>query len=198
MHKLKFIEAGQPLNQAKKALIALHGRGGRALDILALAKTLTDETFYLVAPEAQNNSWYPYSFMSNDPENTPWIDSSVEIVHQLITKIELPEIYLMGFSQGACLALETCARHPKKYGGIIAFSGGLIGPTLKKYPGNLDGTKIFIGISENDPHIPLQRAKDSYELLNQMGGKATLKIYEGSSHTITKEEINGAKKLLTY
>lgn len=195
MHPYNIIEVGAPLKQAKKALIALHGRGGTAKDILRLAKRLSDETFYLAAPEAENNSWYPYNFMSDDPSNGPWIDSAVEIVKRLIGETEryIPEIYLMGFSQGACLALEVAARHPKKYGGVIAFSGGLIGPTLKKYHGNLEGTKIFIGISNNDPHIPLQRAKESYGVLNKMGADTTLKVYAGMGHTITQDEIDWVK-----
>lgn len=197
MHSYKILEDGAPLNQAKKALIALHGRGGSSEDILKLAKKLCDETYYLAAPEAKNHTWYPYNFMSDDPSNAPWIDSAVEIVQRLIHETEryIPQIYLMGFSQGACLALETAARHAQKYGGVIAFSGALIGPTLNEnhYQGNFAGTKIFIGISDNDPHVPLQRAKESYELLKKLGARATLKVYEGMGHTLIQEEIDWVK-----
>lgn len=187
------------MDHYKKALIALHGRGGTSEDILQLANRLCDNTYYLAAPQAEGNAWYPYNFMAEDTSNHPWVDSSVEIVKKLIDKIArtIPkeEIYLMGFSQGACLALETAARYAEKYGGVIAFSGGLIGHTLNenKYQGNFAGTKIFFGISDNDSHIPLERVKQSYGLVKKLGADATLKVYEGMGHTILRDEIDWVK-----
>lgn len=194
MHSYQIQETGKPLNKAKKAMIALHGRGGSSSDILSLARKLVDDDYYLVAPEAENNTWYPYNFMSEDPSNTLWVNSAVSIVKRLIdeTSRHIPEIYLMGFSQGACLALEVSARYAAKYGGVIAFSGGLIGHNLdeKKYQGTFQGTKIFIGISDNDPHVPLQRAKESEKLLKKLGANVYLNVYEGMGHTIIQDEID--------
>lgn len=180
-----------------KALILLHGRGGTAADIMSLAHHFTDKNFIVEAPQAPHNAWYPHSFLVEEKLNEPDLSNSLSKIEKLIKNLEIPhdQIYLMGFSQGACLSLEYAARHGGKYGGIIAFTGGLIGKTLdlNKYRGNLDGTKVFIGTSENDPFIPLTRAKESKEVLKSLGASVTLKVYPGASHTVTEEEIQWVK-----
>ncbi len=180
-------------------MIMLHGRGGTAFDILNLNHKFCDDSFYIAAPEATNNSWYPYSFLEDEEKNEPWVTSAVDIVKHLIDEISKfitkERIYILGFSQGACLALETTARHAEKFGGIVAFSGGLIGKELndKKYHGYFEGTKIFIGNSDHDPHIPLDRCIKSKELLEKQGADVTLKVYPGFSHTINNDEIQFVK-----
>lgn len=201
MHSYKIIERGSPIQKAKKALILLHGRGASAYDILALADEFVSDSFYVAAPQATNNTWYPYSFMSNESKNEPWLSSSIEIVLKLIQEtskiIPLTNIYIMGFSQGACLSLEATARHPNSYGGVAAFSGGLIGEELntEKYKGSFNGTPIFIGNSDVDPHIPLLRTKESAALLKKMGAQVTLKIYPNMPHTINEDEIETVRTL---
>lgn len=200
MHNHTIIESGQIVDQASKALILLHGRGGTAQGILELAPDFCDDTFYVAAPQAPNNSWYPQSFMAPEKFNASALEAAVETVMRLIIDtaqyIPQDQIYLMGFSQGACLALEVAARFAGSYGGVVAFSGALIGDQLdgKKYHGDFVGTKIFIGISENDPHVPLVRAEQSQELLKKMGADVTLMAYPGMSHTITQEEINWVRE----
>lgn len=202
MHSYKIIEQGQTIDKASKALLLLHGRGGTALDILNLANEFCDPTFYIAAPQANNNSWYPYSFMSEEKSNEPWLSSAVENVERLIdeTAVHIPksQIYIMGFSQGACLALEVSARFATKYGGVIAFTGGLIGRTLheEKYKGNFDGTKVFIGNSDRDPHVPLERSEQSKNIMEKLGGAVTLRVYKGMGHTINEDEINWVKKFI--
>lgn len=192
--------SGQPLNKAKKALIALHGRGGTAQDILQLALRLCDDSYHLLAPQAENGTWYPYNFMMEDSSNEPWVTTSVETVKQLIDEtskmIPKSNIILMGFSQGACLALEVCARYADKYGGVIAFSGGLIGKHLdeSKYHGNFEGTNIFIGISDNDSHVPLIRVEQSRDVLTKLGANVFLNVYDGMGHTIIPQEIDAARE----
>lgn len=200
MHNGKIIESGQIKDQASKALVMLHGRGGTAQGILELTADFCDDTFYVVAPQAPNNSWYPQSFMAEEKFNASALEASVETIMRVIIDTEqyIPrdQIYLMGFSQGACLALEVAARFAGRYGAIVAFSGALIGERLdeKKYQGNFAGTKIFIGISENDPHVPLARAVQSKQLLEKMGADTTLMAYPGISHTISQEEIVWVQK----
>lgn len=202
MHSYKIIEKGQSIDKASKALILLHGRGGTAFDILRLADEFCDNTFYAAAPQATNNSWYPYSFMAEEKTNEPWISSSVEIVKRLIDEtskfIPKKQIYIMGFSQGACLALEIATRYAAKYAGVVAFSGGLIGSTIneEKYKGNFEGTKVFIGNSDRDPHVPLERSEKSKELMEKLGANVTLKVYEGMGHIINEDEINCVKKFM--
>lgn len=196
----EIIEEGPTLDKAASALILLHGRGGRAQSMLGLAHEFCDESFYIVAPQAPNGSWYPHSFMADEASNQPFLSSSIALVKNLIDLIAVHlshnQIYLMGFSQGACLALETSARFAESYGAVIAFSGGLIGSEINNahYRGDFNKAKIFIGISEEDPHIPLVRAKDSQHTLEQQGAIVKVAVYPGSSHTIREDEIKWVKK----
>jgi phospholipase/carboxylesterase len=199
-NKLEVLHQGPLVNKASKALILLHGRGGTARGILGLADVLCDDQFYVAAPQAPSNVWYPSSFMAEDPLNEPYLSISVENVKNLIDEtaqfIPKTQIYVMGFSQGACLALEVCSRYAVKYGGVAAFTGGLIGKTIneRKYQGNFEGTKVFIGTSENDPHVPLNRCEQSKEVIEKLGAIVTLMVYKGTSHQISPEEISWVKK----
>jgi len=200
MHQYNIVERGLPVDKASKALIMLHGRGSNAADMLNLAKVLDDGRFYIAAPEATNHVWYPYSFMAEDKSNEPWLQSAVETIKRLIdeTSHHIPknQIYLMGFSQGACLSLEVSSRYAEKYGGIAAFSGGLIGKKINKdkYHGDFEGTKVFIGNSDIDPYIPLERCVESKEIMNGLGANMTLKVYEGMGHNVNDDEIKWIRK----
>lgn len=200
---LDTITAGVPLNEAKKALIMLHGRGATPHDILSIARHLDVEDFALVAPQAENRTWYPYSFLVPINENEPSFSNSLEAIHQVLVAvqqngIEKENIYFLGFSQGACLALEFTARHAAKYGGVVAFTGGLIGDKVyeEHYHGNFENTPIFIGTSDPDFHVPVERVNESEALLNKMGANVTKKIYENMGHTISQDEIDWANKLV--
>lgn len=202
MHDYNIVEKGAPVTEAKKAIILLHGRGATAESILPLANEFADNSFYLAAPQATNNTWYPYSFMAPEKQNEPWLTSAVETVTRLINEtkkhIPLENIYLMGFSQGACLTAEVAARTGDKFAGVASFTGGLIGASLNtdRYTGNLKNTSVFIGTSDVDPHIPVERAKESEQILSEMGGNVTLKIYENMPHTIIEDEIETVKKMM--
>jgi phospholipase/carboxylesterase len=202
MHEYVLIEKGKPLSEASNAIILLHGRGGRADDIIGLADEFCDHTFYIAAPQAKDNTWYPYTFLGPEEKNEPWLTSSVQRIKRLIEEImvyiPVERIFLTGFSQGACLALEVAGRYPSQYGGVVAFSGGLIGETIKpeKYKGDLKGAKVIITCSEDDAHIPLARAKQSAELLKKMGADVVTNFYSGNSHMLTKQEVDWVKKLM--
>lgn len=199
MHRYSIVEDGISREEADKALILLHGRGSSAEDIMTLADEFCDETFYIAAPQATGNAWYPYSFLKPEESNEPWLTSAVETVKRLVDEVSIHvpvnRIYIMGFSQGACLSLEFAGRHPAGYAGIAAFSGGLIGEKVRpqKYTGRFNDTKIFIGNSDTDPHIPLSRAEESAELLKKIGADVILRIYPGMAHTITPQEIKEVK-----
>lgn len=198
------LHQGALITKASKALILLHGRGGTAHGILSLADRICNDEFYIAAPQATHNSWYPYSFMVEEKLNEPNLSLSVTGVKELIDEtakyIPKNHIYMMGFSQGACLALEVSARFATKYGGIVAFTGGLIGSTIeeKKYQGNFEGTKVFISNGDQDPHVPLERTEQSRELMEKLGAQVTLKIYKGRPHTITEDEINWVKQQIVF
>jgi phospholipase/carboxylesterase len=203
MHNKKIITAGSSLNEAKRALILLHGRGANAEDILSLAAHLNVNDFHLVAPRATNNTWYPFSFLAPPKQNEPWLSSALEVVDELIqdiTNAGIPteNIYLGGFSQGACLTLEFAARNAKKYGGVLAFTGGLIGDKIysENYKGDFQNTRIFIGTSDPDPHVPVERVYATSNILKNMNAVVTEKVYNNMGHTINEDEIMMVNRLL--
>lgn len=202
MHKENIIVSGNIKNPAK-ALIMLHGRGGSAEDILSLAGHLNVKDYLLLAPQATNNTWYPYSFLAPVAENQPWLDGALALVGkaagEAIEKgIAKDKIYFLGFSQGACLTLEHIARNASKYGGAVAFTGGLIGDKIYpgNYKGNFEETPVFIGTGDPDFHVPVERVNATTSILKQMGAAVTEKVYPGMGHTITQDEINLANQLV--
>jgi phospholipase/carboxylesterase len=181
----------------------LHGRGGTASNILSLARELNVAEFALYAPQATNNSWYPYSFMAPDEENQPALDSALQTIGELVKQVEqdgIPaeKIYFMGFSQGACLTLEYITRNARRFGGAIAFTGGLVGEQLtpENYTGDFNGTPVLITTGNPDVHVPLSRVQESVAVLEQHNAKVTLKVYPGRPHTITQEELELANTLI--
>ncbi|OQP54513.1 phospholipase [Niastella yeongjuensis] len=203
MHTKQVIKAGNQTGEATKALVMLHGRGGSAEDILGLAQYLPVNDFALFAPQATNNTWYPYSFLAAPKDNEPWLSGALAVVKELVADIEAsgikPEnIYFLGFSQGACLTLEYVTRNAAKYGGAVAFTGGLIGDRIYKenYSGDFAGTPVFIGTSDPDPHVPVDRVLASTQILTDMHAQVTQKIYKNMGHTINQDEINQASELI--
>jgi phospholipase/carboxylesterase len=203
MHKKKIITAGKSLKEANKALIMIHGRGASAEDILSLGEYLSINDYALVAPQATNNTWYPFSFLMPLQQNEPWLSSALELLNEIVTDINnegitSDHIYFTGFSQGACLTLEFVTRNAKKFGGITAFTGGLIGDKIysQNYKGNFESTPVFIGTSNPDPHVPIERVYATENIMRSMHADVTVKVYENMGHTINNDEIQNANKLI--
>ena len=203
MHTKQVIKAGTQTGEATKALVMLHGRGGSAEDILGLAQYLPVNDFALFAPQATNNTWYPYSFLTPPKDNEPWLSGALNVVGEVVADIEASgikkeNIYFLGFSQGACLTLEYVTRNASKYGGVVAFTGGLIGDQiyLENYTGDFAGTPVFIGTSDPDPHVPVARVLASTAILTDMHAQVTQKIYKNMGHTISQDEINQVSELI--
>ncbi|TVR69165.1 MAG: phospholipase [Marinilabiliales bacterium] len=202
MHSYDIRERGN-LQTASKALILLHGRGATAENIMPLADFFTNESWYVAAPQATNYQWYPYSFLMPAEQNEPWLSSAIDYVKKIIDNISghIPSenIYIMGFSQGACLSAEVAARNAAKYGGLGIFTGGVIGeePAWELYRGDFKSTPVYISNGDNDPHIPQSRSEESRDQLQGMGARVTLDIFPGREHTILQEEIDRAKELLS-
>ena len=199
----ELLTAGKPLNEARAALILIHGRGASAYDILELGHYLAPSEMAQLAPQAANSSWYPYSFLSPLAQNEPDLSSALAVITDLVAQVEeagIPaeKIIIGGFSQGACLVSEFAARNARRYGGLLIFSGGLIGPaiTTDTYTGSLAGTPIFAGCSNVDFHIPLQRVEETGAVLAELGGAVTKKIYPNMGHTINQDEIDEARKIV--
>jgi predicted esterase len=194
---------GAPLETAAGALIAIHGRGGGAEDIIALAREVAPSDVAILAPQAAGNTWYPYRFLEPTERNEPYLSSALRIVANLIAQlgergIPPERIALLGFSQGACLALEAAARNARRYAGVIGFSGGLIGPpgTSFDFAGSLDGTPVFLGCSDVDPHIPKERVEESGEALDRLGAAVDVRLYPGMGHTVNRDELEAARTIL--
>ncbi len=203
MHTKKIFSAGKNVSEAKKALVMVHGRGAFAEDILSLAGYFNLNDYALIAPQAENNTWYPYSFLAPPKQNEPWLSSALNVLTEIISDannagIASENIYFLGFSQGACLTLEFVTRNAKKHGGVVAFTGGLIGDKIynENYKGDFLNTPFFIGSSDPDPHVPVERVNETAAILKNMYADVTAKIYAGMGHTINKDEIEQANTLI--
>ncbi|PZF70752.1 alpha/beta hydrolase [Taibaiella soli] len=201
MHQYKIVRAGQPLDNAKKALIMIHGRGANAEDILSIAPHLNVADYALLAPQATGSTWYPQSFLAPPAQNEPWLSSALEVLGKLVVEVEAAgitkeNIFFLGFSQGACLTLEFIARNANRYGGAVAFTGGLIGDKIyaDNYKGDFKQMPVFIGSSDPDFHVPVERVHESTRILKSMGADVTEKIYSQMGHTITHDEIKWANQ----
>ncbi len=194
---------GAKLTQASAAVILLHGRGASAEDILGLATEMYDEHYAYLAPEAAGHSWYPNSFLAPIQQNEPWLSSALAKVGATVelaleAGISRERIFVCGFSQGACLSSEFVARNPARYGGVIAFTGGLIGPPDAdlRHPGSLAGTPALFSSGDPDPHVPWSRVLASAEQFTAMGAEVRTQRYAGRPHTVLPQEIQSARALL--
>lgn len=181
----------------------VHGRGDSAPGILGLAQAFGRNDIAYVAPQATNNTWYPNSFLAPMEDNEPWLSSALDTVGAVIdevnaTGIDRERIVLLGFSQGACLVSEYAARHATRYGGVVALSGGLIGPpgTPRQYPESLSATPVFLGCSDIDPHIPVDRVHETADVLAGLGGEVEKRIYPNFGHSVNQDEVDWIKELL--
>jgi predicted esterase len=189
---------------ARLTVILVHGRGGSAADILGLADEFRANDIAYLAPQAAGATWYPYSFLAPIDENEPRLSSALSVIDRLRQAVELEHVpservAILGFSQGACLTLEFAARHPRRYAAIVGLSGGLIGPpgTPRNYSGSLEGAPVFLGCSDVDPHIPLERVHESAEVIRRLGASVDERIYPRMGHTINRDEIDAVSALLT-
>ena len=189
--------------EARIGAILIHGRGASAEDILGIAHELRTTDVSYVAPQAAGHTWYPYSFLVPIEQNEPGITSGLGVIARLLASFEehgLPpsRVALMGFSQGACLSLEFAARHARRYHAVLGFSGGVIGPpgTPRAYGGSLEGTPLFLGCSDIDPHIPLERVHETADVFRRLQAGVDARIYRGMGHTINADELEAARALL--
>jgi predicted esterase len=184
-------------------MILLHGRGGTAESMHPLADELARPDFAYIAPRAPGHSWYPKSFLAPIAQNEPHLSRSLASVSQLVDELRAEgfgaeRLVLLGFSQGGCLALEYAARHARRFGAVIGLSAGLIGPAVAQstYSGSFGGTRMLLGCSDVDPHIPVSRVRESGRVLGALGADVDVRIYAGMAHTINGDEIVGARALL--
>jgi predicted esterase len=197
------LTAGALLGEGRGVVIMVHGRNAGPEDILSLVPSLDRSDFTYLAPAAANRTWYPYSFLTETAKNEPDLSSALSAIHALVDDtvargIQRDRVVLLGFSQGACLVAETAVRHATRYGGVLVFSGGLIGPpgTTWNASGSFGGTPIFLGCSDHDAHIPKSRVEESSEVFGRLGADVTRRLYPGTGHLVTEDEIAFAQHLL--
>jgi phospholipase/carboxylesterase len=197
------VTAGLPLGESRAVMIMVHGRNAGPKNILELVPRLSREGFTYLAPAAADNTWYPYSFMADTAKNEPGLSSGLAMLDRLVVDlvgrgVHRDRIILLGFSQGACLTAEFAVRHPHRYGGVIIFSGGLIGPpgTAWNETGSFAGTPVFLGCSDVDGHVPKQRVTESAEVFGRMDANVTLRIYPGMGHLVSDDEISFGQAMM--
>jgi predicted esterase len=193
---------GPPLEEATAAAILLHGRGGSARDILGLARALDEPRLACLAPQAADSAWYPQSFLAPVERNEPWLSSALDLVRRLLDTLAEAEItaertLLLGFSQGACLALEFAARNATRYGGVAGLAGGLIGApgTARDYPGSLEGTPVFLGCGDRDPFVPVERFEETAVVLAGLDAGVTRRLYPGMAHVVNEDELGHVRRM---
>lgn len=211
--EMPLIIAGKPIEEASGAMIMVHGRGANGYAIMKIADYLDTGSLALLAPQAAGGLWYPQRFLSPIAENEPWLSSALDTIRQVLNRVMTAGIpaqktILLGFSQGACLALEFAARNPRRYGGVIGLSGGLIGDDNESsfqgrrprmiLPGNtsLEGTPVFLGCSDIDFHIPRYRVEDSAQSFSLLGATVDLRLYPEMDHTINDDEIQAVQEII--
>jgi predicted esterase len=197
------VTAGASLEEATAAMILVHGRGASAANILTLAEELDRPDVAYLAPQAANSTWYPHSFLAPTAQNEPGLSSALAVLDELaawVTENGVPaeRLVLLGFSQGACLALTYAARWPRPYGGVVGLSGGLIGPPGTTWPdeGSLAGTPVFLGCSDVDPHIPEERVRETAVHFRRREAEVTLRLYPGMGHLVNQDEMDFVRGLM--
>jgi predicted esterase len=197
------LAAGCPVAEAAAAVVMVHGRGATAESILEFGEELWRPDLAFLAPQAAGDVWYPYSFLAPFEQNEPGLSSALALLGSLVDRLAAEGMpaertVLLGFSQGACLALEFAARHARRYGAVVGLSGGLMGPpgTPRDYAGTLAGTPVFLGCSDRDPHIPKGRVDETAAVLEKLGAEVTERIYPGLGHTVNEDELELVRGLL--
>lgn len=214
MQTVQKVHQGQPvytwgtkLEEATAAVILAHGRGATAHDILQLAQELDHPGVAFLAPQAAGNTWYPFSFLEPVERNEPGLSSALRVLTDLVDQVEaagIPaqRIVLGGFSQGACLTAEFVARTPRRYGGLLVLSGGVIGPLdsprtrVAPGRGSVEGMPVLVACSDMDPHIPLARVYETADVFHKLGGDVQLQVYAGMGHVINQDEIERAREIV--
>jgi predicted esterase len=196
------VTRGASLDAADAAVVLVHGRGATAESMLQFAAEFDRPDVAYLAPQAARNAWYPQSFMAPISDNQPWLDSALGfldgVVERAASAVAADRVVVVGFSQGGCLGSEFVARNSRRYGGLAALSGGLIGPegTEFAYDGSLDGTPVFLGCSDRDPHIPVERVHETADAFEALGGQVDERIYEGMGHGVNRDELDAVADLL--
>jgi predicted esterase len=197
------LTSGEPLESARLAMLMIHGRGASAEDILSISGQLSRPDFAYLAPQAADNAWYPLPFTASFSENEPWLSSALDRIDHTLDQIHqagipVEKTILLGFSQGACLTLEYCARNPQRYGGIVGLSGSLIGLDHENHDarGSFEETPVFLGCSDADSYVEKEYVMRTAEVFRRMGASVTERFYTQMGHTVNQDELDFVKGMM--
>jgi phospholipase/carboxylesterase len=200
----QLVTAGTPLAEARAAVVFVHGRGATAQSIVQMGRQIGQDGVAYLAPQAARNTWYPNSFLAPVEQNEPGRTSGLQAVGDAVETaqeggLDRGQIVLCGFSQGGCLASEFVARDPKRYGGLVAWSGGLIGEEIDPaaYEGSVDGMPAFFGCSDEDPHIPAERVHKTADVFENLDADVTKRLYPGMGHQVNRDELEAAADIVS-
>jgi phospholipase/carboxylesterase len=201
-HGQRIVEAGEPVEAARAAMILLHGRGATAEDIITLAAEVQEPGWAYLAPQAAGSAWYLNPFTAPLESNEPYLSAALDMLSKLVDRVEewvpAQRVMLLGFSQGGCLTLEWAVRAARRFGAVIGLSAGLIGPDgiPRDYPGMFDDTPVFLGCSDVDPYIQKHRVIEAGDVFRRMGADVKVTLYPGMAHTVSGDEIAVIRKLV--
>lgn len=197
------VVSGAPRGAADAGVVLLHGRGATAQGVTNLADPLYRHGVTFFAPEAERSRWYPYVFDQPRERNEPHLSGALNRVDAALDRAResrLPpeRVLLFGFSQGACLACEYAARNSRRFGGVVALAGGLLGPSVDpdNYSGSLDDTPVFLGVGADDDRVPVSRVRNTAEVFKSLDADVTTRVYDGVGHEVTDDEFDRANALL--
>ena len=154
-------------------------------------------------PVAAGRTWYPQRFTAPVAENEPWLSHALEACDAAVQRLAgagwaAERIVLAGFSQGGCLTLEYAARHPRRYGGVAALTGGLIGDDSElTHPQGLAGTPVLITDGRGGRVGAARRTEESAKLLAAGGAEVDLRVFEPSPHGIRPQEVDAVRALIS-
>ncbi|WP_158437755.1 alpha/beta hydrolase [Naasia lichenicola] len=187
---------------ADTVVIGVHGRGQDPSFIADLRDRLQDRSSRWIVPSAADQEWYGHRFMDR-PADDPAVVLALEAIDSLIATLEhdgvpAERITLVGFSQGACLLAHHLLTRPRRYAGVLLFTGGYLGRPSDpvEFAGDLAGTPVLLGTIDADPWVPLPRTQETDAELRRIGAAVTLLVESGSDHGITAAAVELGSTML--
>ena len=177
------------IDNPKKAIIGLHGWTGNEDSFEPVSKMINLDNVKWYFPRAPYKSGVGkgYSWFSGSDEKGWDVDKTWKGMHDLLAIIQSDgfkpnEIYLMGFSQGACLAIEFALRLPYAIGGIIPIAGFIKfkEKLLEDRTEESKGTPILLLHGRQDEIIPLTASETAYNILSKLEHPLYFEAYDAT------------------
>ena len=192
-------------------LIAMHGYGANALDLLGLAPYIADGRFMVICPQGpmevpigptRGYAWFPIR-MGSTPDREAIEDAgraATEFLNTALQKypVDRKKLVVLGFSQGGMMAYRLAVRNPSKFGALVAIST-VFPAELKaeaREPESLERLPTLVQHGRADDMIEITRARASVEVLRSLKIPLTFREYD-CGHEITAETLADLSDFLT-